>query len=103
MGNACGMVQQMNKQSLERLNCELLQEIRMLKRIIVNLKRALRESKRTHKHKYYARWSADMKEDIIRLRDNEKKDFSEISEILNLSNRQCRNLYAASSYAINRR
>ena len=70
------------------------QENLMLKRIIINLKRKLRIIKVMNRHKFYGRWPKKMRYKIIKLRDIDKKDFSDISKILNLSNRQCRSLYS---------
>ena len=66
---------------------------RMLKRIISNLKRALRESKRTYR--VNRKWSKELKNTIIQLRDIQEKDFSEITAILNLNQKEVRNLYSS--------
>ncbi len=70
---------------------ELKQENKMLRRIIVNLKRELKESRKTHKH--HTKWSQELKNTIIQLRDIEKKDFAEITSILNLNQKEARILY----------
>lgn len=79
---------------LIRQNKDLKQENKMLKRIILNLKRKLRQSRVTHRH--YQRWTEEQKKKVLQLRDKEKKNFSSISRILDLTNRQCRNLYGTS-------
>jgi len=71
----------------------LNQDNRMLKRIISNLKRALRESKRTYR--VNRKWSKELKNTIIQLRDIQEKDFSEITAILNLNQKEVRNLYSS--------
>lgn len=75
---------------------DLQQEIRMYKRIIVNLKAKLNLARRTHRRNQ--RWPNSLKEKVILLRDKQEKGFAEISKILKMSNHDCRRLYSTSRH-----
>lgn len=77
-------------------NRYLKQEVRMFERIVANQKKEIRELKLTHRRN--ARWNPKLKHRIKQLRDVKNKDFSEISKILMMNNKDCRRLYSASRY-----
>lgn len=78
-----------------RQNKDLVQENRMLKRIICNLKRKIREKIQTGRRRRNSRWSKEQKNLVKILREEEGKDFSDIGKIMGLSSKGSRRVYAA--------